>query len=73
MNTGNARMDQREVKKRLLPTLRAAVIERIQQDHFGKGLVEDCRNFRLSVSPLEAAHEGSRPFENDSPGKNKGF
>ncbi|MFH1950024.1 MAG: nucleotidyl transferase AbiEii/AbiGii toxin family protein [Pseudomonadota bacterium] len=44
--------DIADLEQRLMPTLRAAGIERIQQDHFGKGLVEDCRNFLAGLLPF---------------------
>ena len=44
-----------DLEHRLIPTLRAAGIERIQQDHFGKGLVEDCRNFLAGLLPFTEA------------------
>ena len=47
--------DIADLEQRLIPTLRAAGIERIQQDHFGKGLVEDCRNFLAGLLPFTKA------------------
>jgi predicted nucleotidyltransferase component of viral defense system len=44
--------DIADLEQRLIPTLRAAGIERIQQDHFGKGLVEDCRHFLSGLLPF---------------------
>jgi len=44
--------DIADLEQRLMPTLQAAGIERIQQDHFGKGLVEDCRNFLAGLLPF---------------------
>jgi len=44
-----------DLEQRLIPTLRAAGIERIQQDHFGEGLVEDCRNFLAGLLPFTEA------------------
>jgi predicted nucleotidyltransferase component of viral defense system len=44
--------DIADLEQRLIPTLRAAGIKRIQQDHFGKGLVEDCRNFLAGLLPF---------------------
>jgi len=41
-----------DLEQRLMPTLRAAGIERIQQAHFGKGFVEDCRNFLTGLLPF---------------------
>jgi hypothetical protein len=37
--------DIADLDQRLIPTLRAAGIERMQKDHFGKEPVADCRNF----------------------------
>jgi hypothetical protein len=48
-------VDIADLEQRLTPTLRAAGIESIQQDHFGKGLVEDCRNFLTGLLPFTAA------------------
>ncbi|MFH1008196.1 MAG: nucleotidyl transferase AbiEii/AbiGii toxin family protein, partial [Candidatus Latescibacterota bacterium] len=47
--------DIADLEQRLIPTLRAAGIERIQQDHFGKGLVDDCRNFLAGLLPFTEA------------------
>jgi predicted nucleotidyltransferase component of viral defense system len=44
--------DIADLEQRLIPTLRAAGMERIQQGHFGKGLVEDCRNFLAGLLPF---------------------
>jgi hypothetical protein len=50
--------DIADLEQRLLPTLRAAGIERIQQEHLGKGLVEDCRDFLTGLLPfIEAEME----------------
>jgi hypothetical protein len=47
--------DIADLEQRLLPTLRATGIERTQQEHFGKGLVEDCRNFLAGLLPFTKA------------------
>ncbi len=47
--------DIADLEQRLLPTLRATRIERIQEDHFGKVLVEDCRNMLTSLLPFTDA------------------
>jgi hypothetical protein len=47
--------DIADLEQRLIPTLRAAGRESIQQDHFGKGLVEDCRNFLAGLLPFTEA------------------
>jgi len=52
---GDLDFDIADLEQRLIPTLRAAGIERIQQAHFGKGLVEDCRNFLAGLLPFTEA------------------
>lgn len=47
--------DIADLEQRLIPTLRAAGIERLQQDRFGKGLIEDCRNFLAGLLPFTDA------------------
>jgi predicted nucleotidyltransferase component of viral defense system len=47
--------DIADLEQRLIPTLRALGIERIQQDHFGQGLVEDCSNFLAGLLPFTEA------------------
>ena len=47
--------DIADLEQRLIPTLRAAGIERMRQDHFGKDLVEDCRNFLAGLLPFTEA------------------
>ena len=44
--------DIADLDQKLIPTLRASGIERIQQDHFGKRLVADCRNFLSGLLPF---------------------
>jgi predicted nucleotidyltransferase component of viral defense system len=44
--------DIADLEQRLIPTLQAAGIERTQQENFGKGLVEDCRNFLAGLLPF---------------------
>ncbi len=44
--------DIADLEQRLITTLRAAGIERIQQENFGQGLVEDCRNFLAGLLPF---------------------
>jgi hypothetical protein len=44
--------DIADLEQRLIPTLRASGIESIRKDHFGKGLVEDCRNFLAGLLPF---------------------
>jgi len=46
--------DIADLEQRLIPTLRAAGIEKIRKDHFGKGLVEDARNLLSSLLPFTA-------------------
>jgi len=41
-----------DLDQKLIPTLRASGIERIQKDHFGKRLVADCRNFLSGLLPF---------------------
>jgi hypothetical protein len=46
--------DISDLEQRLLPTLRAAGIERIQEDHFGKKLVERTAEiFRPACCPIQ--------------------
>jgi predicted nucleotidyltransferase component of viral defense system len=47
--------DIADLEQRLLPTLRATGIERIQQEHFGKRLVKDCRDFLAGLLPFTGA------------------
>jgi len=47
--------DIADLEQRLIPTLRATGTERILQEHFGKGLVEDCRNFLAGLLPFTEA------------------
>lgn len=47
--------DIADLEQRLIPTLRAAGIEKTQQDHFGKELIEDCRNFLAGLLPFTEA------------------
>ncbi|HAJ26304.1 MAG TPA: nucleotidyl transferase AbiEii/AbiGii toxin family protein [Syntrophus sp. (in: bacteria)] len=47
--------DIADLEQRLIPTLRAAGIERLPQNHFGKGLVEDCRNLLAALLPFTEA------------------
>ena len=44
--------DFADLERRLIPTLRAAGIDRIQKDNFGQGLIEDCRNFLAGLLPF---------------------
>jgi hypothetical protein len=44
-----------DLEQRLIPTLRAAGIERTKQDHFGESLVEDCRNLLAGLLPFTEA------------------
>ncbi len=44
--------DITDLDQKLIPTLRAAGIERMQQDHFGKSLVTDCRNLLAGLLPF---------------------
>jgi hypothetical protein len=44
--------DIADLEQRLIPTLRAAEMERIPQGHFGKGLVDNCRNFLAGLLPF---------------------
>lgn len=44
--------DIADLEQRLVPTLRAAGMEKIPKDHFGRGLVEDCRNFLAGLLPF---------------------
>lgn len=44
--------DIADLEQRLIPTMRAAGIERIKQDHFGESLVEDCRNLLAGLLPF---------------------
>lgn len=48
----DADFDIADLEQRLIPTLRAAGMEKIQKDHFGRGLVEDCRNFLAGLLPF---------------------
>jgi len=43
------------LEQRLIPTLRASGVESIRKDHFGKDLVEDCRNFLAGLLPFTKA------------------
>ena len=47
--------DIADLEQRMLPMLRDTGIERIQQEHFGKGLVEDCRNLLTGLLPYTKA------------------
>jgi predicted nucleotidyltransferase component of viral defense system len=47
--------DIADLEQRLLPTLRTAGIESNRQDHFGKALVEDCRNLLAGLFPFTKA------------------
>ena len=47
--------DIADLEQRLISTLRAAGIEKIQQGHFGKGLIEDCRNLLAGLFPFTEA------------------
>ena len=47
--------DIADLEQRLIPTLRATGVESIRKDHFGKGLVEDCRNFLAGLLPFTEA------------------
>ncbi len=47
--------DIADLEQRLIPTLRAAGVEGIRRNHFGKGLVEDCRNFLTGLLPFTEA------------------
>jgi len=44
--------DITDLDQKLIPTLRAAGIERMQQDHFSKSLVTDCRNLLAGLLPF---------------------
>jgi len=44
--------DIADLDQKLIPTLRASGIERIQKDHFSKSLVADCRNFLAGLLPF---------------------
>ena len=44
--------DIADLDQKLIPTLRAAGIERIQKDHFGKSLVADCRKILSGLLPF---------------------
>jgi hypothetical protein len=44
--------DSADLEQRLIPTLRATGVESIRRDHFGKDLVEDCRNFLTGLLPF---------------------
>lgn len=44
--------DITDLNQKLIPTLRAEGIERMQKDHFGKSLVADCRNFLDGLLPF---------------------
>ncbi|MCX5855863.1 MAG: nucleotidyl transferase AbiEii/AbiGii toxin family protein [Deltaproteobacteria bacterium] len=46
--------DIADLEQRLAPTLRGAGIESTRKDHFGRGLVEDCRNFLTGLLPFTA-------------------
>jgi len=50
-------VDTADLEQRLIPTLRAAGIEKIRKDRFGKGLVEDCRNLLSSLLPFTAQEQ----------------
>ena len=47
--------DIADLEQRLIPTLRASGVESIRRDHFGKGLIEDCRNFLAWLLPFTEA------------------
>lgn len=49
---GDVDFDIADLDQKLIPTLRASGIERIQKDHFGKGLVADCRKFLFGLLPF---------------------
>ena len=49
---GDVDFDSVDLDQKLIPTLRASGIERIQKDHFGKSLVADCRNFLSVLLPF---------------------
>lgn len=49
---GDVDFDIADLDQKLIPTLRASGIERIQKDHFGKSLVADCRNFLSGLLPF---------------------
>ena len=44
--------DIADLDQKLIPTLRAAGIEKIQKDHFGKSLVADCRKILSGLLPF---------------------
>lgn len=49
---GDVDFDIADLDQRLIPTLRASGIARIQKDHFGKSLVADCQNFLAVLLPF---------------------
>jgi predicted nucleotidyltransferase component of viral defense system len=53
--TSDVDFDIADLEQRLIPTLRASGVESIRKDHFGKDLVEDCRNFLAGLLPFTDA------------------
>lgn len=49
---GDVDFDIADLDQKLIPTLRASGIERIQKDHFGKSLVADCRKILSGLLPF---------------------
>ena len=47
--------DIADLEQRLIPTLRALGTDRMPQDHFGKRLVDDCRNLLAGLLPFTEA------------------
>lgn len=50
-------VDTADLEQKLIPTLRSAGSEKIRKDHFGKGLVEDCRNLLSRLLPFTALEQ----------------
>jgi predicted nucleotidyltransferase component of viral defense system len=53
--TSDVDFDIADLEQRLIPTLRASGVESIRKDHFGRDLVEDCRNFLAGLLPFTDA------------------
>ena len=49
---GDVDYDIAHLDQKLIPTSRAAGIQRIQKDHFGKSLVADCRKILFGLLPF---------------------
>jgi len=53
----NVDVDTADLEQKLIPMLRTAGSNEIRKDHFGKGLVEDCRNLLAGLLPFTAPEQ----------------